>query len=73
MQRHHSLGTATLVALMAAHREADKRSAVQPIVAFREEVTRTLSRLEEDFTLVHNTARRIGRAPPMVARSQLRH
>ena len=73
MQRHHSLGTATLVALMAAHREADKRSTVHPIVTFRDEVTRTLSRLEDDFTLVHNTARRIGRAPPLVTRSQLRH
>jgi len=46
---------------------------VQPIVTFREEVIRTLSRLEDDFTLVHNTGRRIGRALPMVAKSQLRH
>jgi hypothetical protein len=73
MQRHHSLGTAILVALMAAHRDADRSSAAQPTDAFREQVTRTLSRLEDDCTLVHNSVQRIGPAPPMVTTSRLRH
>ena len=73
MQRHHSLGTATLVALMAAHRDADRSSAARPTDAFRQQVTRTLSRLEDDCTLVHNSVPRIGPAPPMVATSRLRH
>ena len=73
MQRHHSLGTATLVAPMAAHRDADRSGAARPTDAFRQQVTRTLSRLEDDCTRVHNSVPRIGPAPPVVVTLRLRH
>jgi hypothetical protein len=43
MQRHHSLGTSTIVALMAAHRAVSSRPYATPAVFDQEAVT-TISR-----------------------------
>jgi hypothetical protein len=48
MQRYHSLGTSTIVALMAAHRAVSSRAYVTPTVFDQEAVTTTSRYLAGD-------------------------
>jgi hypothetical protein len=56
MQRHHSLGTSTIVALMAAHRAVSSRPYETPAVFDQEAVT-TISRYLDGDALALNEKR----------------
>jgi hypothetical protein len=73
MHRHHSLGTATLVALMAADRRAEPRCLPRPTATLQLETSRIVAAL-----LAEETERRLGRRAfaetvPMAEVKPLRH
>jgi hypothetical protein len=72
MQRHHSLGTATLVALMAAHRLAMRGRPPTP-AAPQNEAARILTELENTPAIGHDAKSRIGWGQPIIAVSRLWH
>jgi hypothetical protein len=73
MQRHHSLGTATLVALMAAHRMSDRCCAAAPGAIPGGETPRILNTLEDNAAIRHDPPSRIGTVRPIVTLRPLRH